>query len=176
MKEPQVYLACAPKGLGLICGLMLIAGDSDVYGWYTGAANGKFPMSFFMLEDFYSLHGTVFYRSLQNDVYGDWALVQSEAEVKIDKPIPLPEDMCHELERIQDMFVREWLFCANDPESTPHIHWYREHGLLMQQVNLRQDTLNKLDQSDTVWTYKKPLLDMNIISFLEQHWALDYSL
>ena len=175
MREPFAYLACAPRGAHLLCAVVLFAVEKCVYGWYTGAQGPVFPAAFFVLEDYYSVRETVFYRSLQDDVYDGWAIVNPAAELKIDQPVPVPEPLCHELEHMQNVFAQEWLFYADDPASWAEMENYREDELAVGPVNIKARKLNKLEQRDTVWTYATPGLDLNVIDFLKNSWSLDYS-
>jgi len=36
-------------------------------------------------------------------------------ELKINQPVPVPEQRCHEFEHMQSVFAQEWLFYAGDP-------------------------------------------------------------
>lgn len=175
MRQPFAYLAYAPRGPGLLCAVVLFNAEANVYGWYTGAAGAAFPASFFMLEDFYSVRDTVFYRSLQDDVYSGWAIVKPEGEDELGRPAPVPEEACHELEQIQNAFVQEWLFYADDSESQAEAEGYRRQDLPVRAVNIKSRKLNKLERHDGVWTYAMPGIDLNIIDTLKKRWSLDYS-
>ena len=129
MIEPHVHIAFAPRGAGLLCGLFYFTQDDHVFGWFTGARAHEFPASFFMLEHYYATQETVTYRSMQNDVYGDWLVATHTAESRIDRPIPVPGPQCHELERLQDAFAREWLFYADDPAHASEAAALREREL-----------------------------------------------
>ena len=175
MREPFAYLAYAPRGAGLLCAVVLFTVEKCVYGWYTGAQGSVFPAAFFVLEDYYSVRDTVLYRSLQDDVYDGWAIVKPATELKIDQPVPVPEQLCHELEHMQNVFAQEWLFYADDPASRAEMESYRQDGLPVRPVNIKSKKLNKLERRDPVWTYAMPGLDLNVIDFLKKSWSLDYS-
>jgi hypothetical protein len=175
MREPFAYLAYAPREPMLLCAVALFTVEKNVYGWYTGAQAEAFPASFFMLENFYSAHNTVFYRSQQDDVYDGWAIVNPAAEIEVDRPVPVPEELCHELEHMQSVFAHEWLLYADDPIAQMEIQSYRKEGRSARPVNIKARKLNKLVQDGTLWTYATPGMDLNIIGFLGRHWGLDYS-
>jgi hypothetical protein len=127
-----------------------------------------------MLENFYSVHATSFYRTHESDVYGDWFVEFPPLEQQLDRPVPVPEDMCHELERAQSVFAEEWLVYRNDTDASQLLAGYRERELPVQSVNIKPDKLNKLDTRDVVWTYASPDVDLNVIDFLCADWQLDY--
>jgi hypothetical protein len=168
------YLAFAPRGAGLMCALFYLAVDEHVYGWYTGSEAVEFPANFFMLEDFYSTHATMFYRTHESDVYGDWFVNFPPIEQKLDRPVPVPERICHELERAQSIFAAEWLVYRGARGAARQLAAYRERELPVQSVNIKLDKLNKLDPRDAVWTYASPGIDLNVIDFLCADWQLDY--
>jgi hypothetical protein len=175
MIEPHVHLAYALRGTGLLCALFWFTRDDHVYGWFTGARAYELPASFFMLEHYYSTRETVCYRSAQNDVYGDWLVASTSGESTIDHPVPVPEDLCHELERLQDAFVREWLFFEDDPEYDTEAAALRERGLPVLGVNIRPRKLHKLVTGHPVWVYASPSADVHVVAFLAKRWPLDYA-
>ena len=158
----------------VLCAVALLTVEENVYGWYTGAQGSAFPASFFMLENFYSIRNTVFYRSQQDDVYDGWAIVNPAAEIEVDRPVPVQEELCHELEHMQSAFAQEWLFYADDPTAQLEMQSYRKEGLPVRPVNIKARKLNKLAQNCAIWTYAAPGMDLNIVDFLRKHWGLDY--
>ena len=40
MRDPEVFLAYAPRGPGLRCALCCAAGERDVYGWFERVERG----------------------------------------------------------------------------------------------------------------------------------------
>ena len=172
--EPASYLAYTPRGAGVLCALFYYAADNHVFGWYTGSQEGEFPATFFMLEDFYSPQQTFFYRSQEDDVYGTWLKHTPGGDLPVEGRELVPDAACHELERLQSAFIREWLFYADDDAAEKDCVEYRNQGLPVQAVNIRSRKLNKLDKNDLVWTYATATVDMNVISFLMRHWPLDH--
>jgi len=134
----------------------------SVYGWYAGSCGGEYPMRFFALEDFYSAGGGAFYRSREDDVYGPWVRVvdkgDTDGEVPIDPPAPVPEPLPHELERLQDAFAREWLVLD---EARPPA--------------LRAARLGRLRKGDPVWTVSSQGCDARVLGYLKRHAGLDYA-
>jgi hypothetical protein len=169
----ESYLACAPRGAGLLCAVCYFAFNQNIYGWYIGAQSNSFPASYFLLEWYYSMHATAFYRSLQNDPYGDWILEFPPLQQRLDRPIPIPEDLCHEMAQMQIAFRREWLFYQDEPADRHEIDAFRQTQLPLQFVNIRAKRLNKLTRNEPVWTYGSPNLDANVIDFLRDNWPLD---
>jgi hypothetical protein len=157
-----------------MCALFWIEQDSNVYGWFTGARAHELPAAFFMLENYRSRRETLTYRSTASDVYGDWLLMTDHGETKIDPPVPVPESMCHDLERLQDAFVREWLFYESDPTHAREVEQLHARDLPVLAVNVRPARLNKFNADAPIWTYTSPGADMNIVLYLASRWPLDY--
>jgi hypothetical protein len=114
-----------------------------------------------MLEHYYSTRETVCYRSAQSDLYGDWLTMSTLGESRIDPPVPVAEDLCHQLAHLQDAFVREWLFFEDDPGSASEVAALRERGLPVLAVNIRAGKLDKLVTGGPVWTYTSPGADFH---------------
>jgi hypothetical protein len=174
MMQPLVHLAYAPRGAGLMCALFYVAEGQDVYGWYTGACGNEMPANFFMLEHFYSTHATAFYRTHVNDVYAEWFLEFPPIEQRLDRPLPVPEAICQELERLQFVFAQEWLFYRDDPERGQEIAAYHDIGLAVQSANIRSQRLNKFNKDSAIWTFTAHGFDLNVLAHLSDYWQLDY--
>jgi len=174
MIEPAVHIAYAPRGPGLMCAAFWFEQAGNVYGWFTGAQAHELPAAFFMLEDYRSSEGTSTYRSADSDVYGEWFVVTSEGEPKLDPPVPVPEAVIHDLERLQDVFVREWLFYEDDPAHVREAEALHARDLPVLGVNVRPGKLNKLNADAPVWTYTSTGADSNILAYLSARWPLDY--
>jgi len=174
MREPWVHLAYAPRGAGLLCALFWFAADDHVYGWFTGAKAHEQVKSFFMLEDYYSKRQTVCYRSAQDDPYGDWLVCSTEKESRIDRPIPVSTELCHELGRMQDAFVREWLLFEGGQDYERQAEALHARGLPALAANIRPSRIDKLATSKPVWTYSSPGADAHVVAFLAKRWPLDY--
>jgi hypothetical protein len=172
--EPFVYLAYAPRGAGALCACLNFAVDEQVYGWYTGSRAAEVAAEFFMLENFYSPKQTVFYRSGESDVYGTWLVRKRDVARLLDRPPPVPQEICHELNRLQSSFVQEWVFYAEDENAAEEAAAYQALGLPVQPVNIKSRRLGKFDKSDAIWTYASTGQDMNVIGFLMRHWPLDH--
>jgi hypothetical protein len=177
--EPNVHLAYAPRGAGLLCAAFWIVQGPHCYGWFTGARGYEHPASFFVLEDYYSRRGTTCYHSVEDDVRGAWERVSPRGEpppAPLPGPGPVPESLCPELERMQDAFIREWLFFRDDPAHADEAAELRERELPATGLNIRPKKLNKLQTGAPVWTYTSAGADLNVVGFLARHWTLDYTL
>ena len=176
MAEAATYFAYDPTGPGVMCALFYLAHDDDVYGWWIGAEEGRYPPAFFMLEKFYSDGETRLYATQGNDAYGGCRVDYTMGCRPLADPLPLPQDICHELEQHQSAFVQEWLFFADESETAAEIDALEKAGLTVKPVNIREKRLHKFERRDPVWTYASPATYLNIIDFLRQRWPLDYRL
>lgn len=173
MISSECYLAYAPRGAGLLAAVCYFALNENIYGWYTGAQSNSFPASYFLIERFYSMHATAFYRTLENDVYDTWILEFPPLQQFLDRPIPVPEDLCHDMTQMQSVFSHDWLFYGDDPTASAEIEAFRQTQLPLQSVNIKSKRLNKLTQDQPIWTYGSPNLDVNVIDYLRDNWPLD---
>lgn len=175
MHNSESYLAYTPRGAGLLCALAYVVRGEDVYGWYVGAKGSDYPAAFFMLERFYSTRATAFRHTLENDVYGTWVEAFPPLQQVLDRPVPVPEALCHELSEMQSAFSSHWLFYGDDPQAGAEIAAYREAELPVAAVNVRLRRMNKFDRGDAVWTYASARLDGNVIDYLKDNWPLDFA-
>lgn len=176
MIEPQVHIAYAPRGAGVLCAACWFSQGEHVYGWFTGARGYEHPAHFFMLESYFSTGEPVCHRSADDDVRGQWMTVSIDGEPLVERHGPVPEPLCHELEQVQDRFAREWLFFRDDPAHTHEAAVLRARELPVMGVNLHPKKLNKLHTDAPVWSYTSPGADLNVIGFLSRRWPLDYAL
>lgn len=173
MSQPHAHLAFAPRGPGLLYAVMWFAEGDHVYGWFTGARNGGTLSSYFMLQDHFAARDTVFMRSLQNDVDSEWVEVGARREVAL-AHVPVPEAVRHELRRLQDVFVRHWLFFDDDPDSADEAQALRARELPVRHANVRASRLNKMQHGAAVWRHDAPDADVNVLVFLSKRWPLDF--
>jgi hypothetical protein len=169
--QAHCHLAYAPRGAGVVSALFYVADGENVFGWYTGAKDHGCEAAYFALEHYYSTHATAFCRSLANDVYAGWVL--DFAPITTDVRNPVPDDLCHELERLQAAFVREWLFYPGEPGADAEAAAYGKLGLPVGPMNIRAERLARFDQSQPTWIYASPGIDLNVISTLRTSWPLD---
>src|SRR5512146_3026867 len=109
MRTPQSFIAYVPYGVGIMCALVYIEKADDVYGWWIGARDAEYLSSYFKLENFFTTRPTRFYATDSMDRYGGWKFLYSARKPLLDKPVPIDDEVAHELDRLQDMFVAEWL-------------------------------------------------------------------
>jgi hypothetical protein len=169
--QAHFHFAYAPRGAGVISALLYVRAGENVFGWYTGAKDHGCEVAYFALERYYSTHATAFCRSLANDVYGAWVLDFPPLTTDIRSPVP--EEVCHELERLQAVFVREWLFYPGEPGADAEAAAYGKLGLPVGPVNIRSERFTRFDQSQPTWTCASPGIDLNIIAALRASWPLD---
>jgi hypothetical protein len=175
MIEPHVHIAFAPRGAGLLCAMFWFEQGKNVFGWFTGARAHERPASFFMLEHYYSTRETAYYRSVQDDVYGDWVIASAAGESGIDRPISVREPVCHVLERFQDAVAREWLSYEGDSDYEREAAVLRARERPVLAVNVRSHRLNKLSTGAPVQTYTSPGADLRVVVYLSKRWPLDYA-
>ncbi|OGA22420.1 MAG: hypothetical protein A3I01_11945 [Betaproteobacteria bacterium RIFCSPLOWO2_02_FULL_65_24] len=176
MIEPHVHLAYAARGAGVLCAMFWFPEKNDVYGWFTGARAHEHPARFFALQHYYATRDTECYLSAEDDLYGEWRMAVKTGTSRIDRPIPVPAELCPELDRIQDAFVQEWLVFETDPLHDQEEAALRAHELPVFALNIRASRINKLTHEGPVWTYWTPGADIHVVDYLSQRWPLDYLL
>jgi hypothetical protein len=174
MSQAHTHFAYAPRGVGVLYAVMWFADGDNVYGWFIGAKNGGHLASYFMLQDYYAVRDTAFYRSMQDDVIGDWAAVRDGRERMLPHSPPVPEPVRHELSRLQDRFVHHWLFFDDDAASREEAEALRARELAVRHVNIRSARLDKFRTAPAVWHYDSPEADRNVLVWLSKRWPLDY--
>jgi hypothetical protein len=173
MSQAHVHLAYAPRGPGLLYAVMWFAVADDILGWFIGARDGEHVASYFVLQDYYSSKETRFFRSLEDDVRGSWAEVRASGAEE-PSPSPVPEDASHELNRLQDAFVRHWLFFDDDPEAGAEGEALRQRELPVRHANIRASQLDKLQTGAAVWHHDSPDTDRSVLIHLSRRWPLDF--
>jgi hypothetical protein len=174
MSQAHTHFAYAPRGVGVLYAVMWFAEGDHVYGWFIGARNGGHLASYFMLQDYYAARDTAFYRSVEDDVLSDWVHVVHEHGAPVSHSSPVPETVRHELSRLQDRFVRHWLFFDDDAQSRAEAEALRARELPVRHVNMRPDRLEKFRTAAAVWHYDSPEADRNVLAWLSKRWPLDY--
>ncbi len=173
MIESHAHLAYAPRGAGLLYAVLWFCEGSSIYGWCIGSRDGVSEASYFVLPDYYAVTPTVLYRSVEDDLRGPWVKVTEEGDYKLPHPPPVPEALCHELVRLQDEFVRHWLFFDDDPDSEIQAHALNARERPARHVNIKASRLAKLRMGAAVWRYDAPGADQNVLAHLSQRWPLD---
>lgn len=168
--QPKVYISYLPAGPGSVFALFYFEAGADIYGWHIEARNLYFSAAFFMVENFYAEHAPRLYRSVQDDVYGPWTIDYPPTKDEI--RCPVPESASHELERMQSLFVEEWLFFKNDIRIDPQIAAYQAEGLPVHEVNIKSRRLHRLQKDGASWTHATPGIDPNVVQLLRKYWRL----
>lgn len=165
--QPHIYLHRTEGRSGTITACFYFEAGKELYGWRLGGRGHRFAASFFMLENFYANDKAYLYRSLEDDVYGPWTIDYPRRYEEI--RCPLPEAVQHELERIQSLFVEEWLFFENDPDAAEEIVAYERHGIALHAVNIKQRKLNRGGRSHGRWEYRTPGCDIHVVEYLRRN-------
>ena len=167
----RIFLAYAPRAVGLRCAVAYLASGRDAYGWFTGARNGD-ERDPGRLRDtqrqrgrrrdcnqFYSTRETAYIAVHDGDLHSDW--LRDEAR-------------CQELARMQEAFRREWLFYRSDPDAGKQLQIYADAELAVGLVNIRFERLNRLSKLQPNWTYYSRDFEQGVFKCLAGHWPLDY--
>ncbi|HJW57851.1 MAG TPA: hypothetical protein VJ577_21525 [Burkholderiaceae bacterium] len=165
--QPKISLSYSQEDPYFVTAMFHVEAHKDLYGWYMKAQGQNLSAAFFMLENFYVNRPPVLYRSIEDDVHAPWMIDYPQAKGEI--RCPIPESISHELERIQSIFVQEWLFFPTDPDIATEIAAYRAHGLSVQIANIKFRKLCRFDKENEYWVHATPGIDSNITQFLEKY-------
>ncbi|WP_019140633.1 hypothetical protein [Noviherbaspirillum massiliense] len=166
----KTYISYSPVKPGSVFAVFYFEKGNDVYGWHVEARSHYFSAAFFMIDHFYANHPSRLYRSIEDDVYGPWAI--DYPPMKNEIRCPVPESIGHELERMQSMFVEEWLFFKNDPGVDPELATYESQGLPVHAVGIKAKRLPRLDKNHSSWIYATPGMNSNVVELLRKYWRL----
>ena len=176
MIEAHAHLAYAPRGAGLLYAVLWFGDGPSIYGWYIGARDGVPEASYFVLLDYYAVEPSALYRSVQDDLYGPWVQITDRGESELPHSPPVPQALRHELARLQDEFIRHWLFFDDDPDSETQARALNARELPVRHVNIKASRLGKLRTAPAVWRYDAAGADQNVLVHLSQRWPLDEQL
>lgn len=174
MMQPKSYICYSPDKAGHVFASFHFESGADIYGWHIEGRGHCFSAGFFMIENFYAARATRFYRSIQDDVYGPWAVDYPPAGGEI--RCPVPEPLGHELECAQSRFVEEWLFFRDDPHIGAELDAYESGGFAVQAVNIRRRRLNRLCEHSVARVHASQGTDPNVIDLLRKYWRLSEKL
>lgn len=174
MAQAHAHLGYAPRGVGVLYALLWFADGNDVLGWFIGDTSGEPLAAYFMLQDYYTTRETRFLRSVQDDVRGPWVVSDHGVDTPVLHPPPMAEPACHELARLQDQFVRHWLFFDNDPQARAEADALQARELPVRGVNVRATRLGKFHTGAAVWRYDAPGAELRVLIELSKHWPLDH--
>lgn len=160
MREPQVFIAYAPRGAGLRCALAYLEDASDVYGWFAGPRHdASVAACYFLLENFHATVRMRYEEVEQSALHSAWSLC---------------EERRHELAALQDTFMREWLFYRDEPRAQAQLLAYGEAELAAAEINLRFERLRRLSKLQPNWTYFSPRFERGVLRALTSYWPLEY--
>ena len=160
MSQGRVFLAYAPRGIGLRCALAYLASERDVYGWFTGPTDGARASLYFVIEDFYAIRGQPRYVAAQTlDLHAGWILDQRR---------------CQELASLQEAFAAEWLLYREDPGAVGDLGAYRHAQLAAGDVNVRFAKLGEFSKQQPNWTYCSKDFERPVLNYLAKRWPLEY--
>jgi hypothetical protein len=155
MRDPEVFLAYAPRGPGLRCAVAYLKDGRDVYGWFTGLrADALLTSGYFLLEHFYANAPTRY--EATEELHARWSLDEARR---------------HELARMQEAFSREWLSYGDEAEREA----YDEAELGTGEVRVRYARLASFSKLQPTWTHYSPGFERAVLNALAKRWPLDYS-
>lgn len=169
--QPKLYISYSPDKAGSVFALFYCESGEDVYGWHLETRERYFSAAFFMIENFYAQREPRLYRSIEDDVYSAWTIDHPPTRDSI--RCPLSDALLHELERLQSLFVEEWLFFGNDTHIESERAAYQIHGLPVHEANIKWRRLNRLKKKGVEWVHASPGTDMNLVQFLRKYWRLN---
>jgi hypothetical protein len=170
--QAHAHLGYTPRGAGLLYAVLWLAHGNDVFGWYIGSKDGEQQAAYFMLQGYYSKSETHFLRSAQDDMYGPWVEAGPAGEWPV--ALPVPEPLRHELVRLQDQFIRHWLFFGDDPAARAEAEALQARELAVRGVNVRPARLGKFRTPAAVWRFDAPGADLGVLIELSKRWPLDH--
>ena len=130
-----------------------------MYGWYTGLVEGRLESAYFMLENYYTADEVRFVAVAEADLHSGWTADEARR---------------HELARLQDSFVHEWLAYRTQPMAAAQFDAYARAELAAGEVVVRFERLNKFSKLQPTWTYYSPLFEHGVLRALAKRWPLDY--
>lgn len=160
MREPEVFLAYAPRGPGLRCAVAYLKKGPDVYGWFTGLrGDGTLASAYFLLAGFYASAPTRYEAVDPSDLHSAWSL---------------DEERRHELASTQEAFAREWLVYRDDAMAPRQLQAYDEAELGVGELLVRFERLGKFSTLQPNWIHYSPGFERPVLSSLARRWPLDY--
>lgn len=160
MQNPRTFIAFAPRGGGLRCAIAYIPAGDDLIGWYVGRTEGGgMDRAYFLLENYYSRAPLRFASVPEALLHSGW----------------IEDDAAHALAALQEAFVNEWLFYADEVGAELQLAAYRERGLHAGDMNVRVDKLARLSRAQPNWTYYSREFEHGVLDALAKRWVLDFS-
>jgi hypothetical protein len=161
MQTPNVFLAYAPRGVGLRSAVAYLRSGRDAYGWYTGPCLDLSVASrYFLLERFYSAAPARYEDASQAALHSEWSL---------------DEPRRHELARLHEAFTREWLSYRGDPSRASDFAAYAQAELAAGDVSVRFGRLAVFSKLQPNWTYYSCGFEYGLLRHLARRWPLEYT-
>ncbi|HJY76436.1 MAG TPA: hypothetical protein VKE95_07380 [Burkholderiales bacterium] len=162
MNKPNVFLAYAPRGIGLRCAVAYVASGRDAYGWFTGPRLDLAVASrYFLLEDFYSARPVRHAEVDAGDLHSGWAL---------------GEPRRHELARLHAGFTMEWLCYRADAWAASDFDAYARAELAAGEIAVRFGRLAVFSKLQPNWTFYSPGFEHGVLRHLARRWTLEYAI
>ena len=147
IRTPEIFLAHAPRGEGLRCALAYLSGERDVYGWFTGPRkDASIASGYFLIEGYYANQPMAYEMVDPERLHSAWSLAEPRR---------------HELARMQDAFVHEWL-----EDRDVRAGWA---GL-----QVREGMLTRFSTQQPTWTHYSPGFQHGVLRVLTNRWPLAY--
>ena len=161
MQTPNVFLAYAPRGVGLRCALVYLRSGRDACGWFTGPCLDLSVASrYFVLERFYSAAPARYEDVDQAALHSAWLLDEAQR---------------HELARMHEAFVREWLCYRSDSWAAVDFAAFARAELAAGAISVRFARLAVFSKLQPNWTYYSPGFEYGVLRHLARRWPLEYA-
>jgi hypothetical protein len=159
--DPNLFIAYAPRGIGLRCAVAYLTSGRDAYGWFTGPRLDLGVASrYFLLEDFYSA-GPVSHDEVDlAGLHSGWSL---------------SEPRRYELARLQESFSREWLCYRADAWAAADFEAYARAELAAGEVSVRFARLAVFSRLQPNWTFYSRGFQHGVLRHLAGRWPLEYA-
>ena len=154
----------------LLSALFYVEAGSDLYCWYAQLCDHSLAAAFYVIENFYTDQPYVLHRSHEDDVHGAWETLSVNGIQSV--RCPLPEALCHELERLQSRFIEEWLFFRDDPAAQPACQAYTAQQLPLHAVNINLKKLTRMASAERIWQHHSAGFDENVLKLLQKYCPL----
>ncbi len=166
--QPKIAIAASSGNPGAVSALLYVEVHADVCGWSMDAAAGCCKVAFFMLENFYAPLPAVLYRSVNDDVYGNW--IRDEPPALHAIRCPLPENVVHEIEPLKSKLVQDWLMFHEDCADGTVVSQKRrpDAGHRCRIVGIKPEKVKRLTRDAAGLHYATPGFDANVLDYLQK--------
>ena len=172
--QHECFLAYAPRGAGLLCAVTYVSGEPDIVGWFVGAKGNSYPSAYFRVENFFAAEQKRFWATAGSDIYGGWRYDYARGDSELDPTEPVDDDLCHVLDRLEDVFVAEWLVFKGDLRFDVEKAVYAREGWVTSDVLIEHRKLAKFDREGPAWTFYSHGFNDEVLRYLIARWPLDH--